>query len=65
MSIATTIIDYGEELMNHKDPMNGESKEEDYHIGKILYELGYRILSVETEATIRKYETEYESRQSD
>ncbi len=29
------------------------------------YELGYRILGVETEAMSRKYEAEYESRQSD
>ena len=65
MSIATTIIDYGEELMNGKDLINGESKEEDCHIGEILYELGYRILGVETEEMRRKYEAEYESRQSD
>lgn len=65
MSVATAIIDYGKELMNRKDPMNGESKEEDYRIGEILYELGYRILGVETEAMSRKYEAEYESRQSD
>ena len=65
MSVATTIIDYGKELMNSKDPMNGESKEDDYHIGEILYELGYRILYVETEEMIRKYDPEYESRQSD
>lgn len=65
MSVATAIIDYGKELMEHKDLMNGKSKEEDYYIGKILYELGYRILGVETEAMIRKYEIEYESGQSD
>ena len=65
MSVATTIIDYGKELMNGKDLINGESKEEDYHIGEILYELGYRILGVETEEMRRKYEAEYESRQSD
>ena len=65
MSVATAIIDYGKELMNGKDLINGESKEEDYHIGEILYELGYRILSVETEAMSRKYDPEYESRQSD
>lgn len=65
MSVATAIIDYGEELMNRKDPMNGEIKEEDYHMGEILYELGYKILCDETEAMSRKYEAEYESRQSD
>lgn len=65
MSVATAIIDYGKELMNRKDPMNGERKEEDYHIGEILYELGYRILGVETEEMRRKYKAEYESRQSD
>lgn len=65
MSVATDMIDYGKELMNRKDPINGESKEEDYHIGEILYELGYRILGAETEAMCRKWEAEYESRQSD
>ena len=65
MSVATAIIDYGKELMNRKDPMNGESKEEDYRIGEILYELGYRIMCEETEAMSRKYEAEYESGQSD
>ena len=65
MSIATAIIDYGKDLMSRKDPMNGKSKEEDYHIGEIIYELGYRILGVETEEMRRKYEAEYESRQSD
>lgn len=65
MSVATTIIDYGKELMNRKDPMTGESKEDDYHIGEILDELGYRLLKEETEAMSRKYEAEYESRQSD
>ena len=65
MSVATSLIDYGKELMNRKDPMNDEIKEEDYHLGEILYELGYSILGVETEAMCRKYEAEYESRQSD
>lgn len=64
MSVATSMIDYGKELMNRKDLINGESKEEDYYIGKILYELGYSILGVETEEMIRKHEAEYESRQS-
>lgn len=56
MSVSTVVINYGKELMNRKDPMNGESKEEDYHIGEILYELGYRIMCEETEAMSRKYE---------
>lgn len=60
MSVATAIIDYGKELMNRKDPMNGEIKEEDYHIGEILDELGYRILREETEAMSRKYEADNE-----
>lgn len=64
MSVATAIIDYARELMNRKDPMNGEIKEEDYHIGEILDELGYKLLKEETEAMSRKYEAEYESGQS-
>ena len=58
MSVATAIIDYAKELMNHKDPINGKSEEDDYHIGEILDELGYRILREETEAMSRKYETD-------
>lgn len=65
MSVATIVIDYAKELMNCKDPMTGESKEDDYYIGEILDELGYRLLKEETEAMSRKYEAEYESRQSD
>ena len=64
MSVATTVLKYAKELMNRKDPMNGESKEDDYHIGEILYELGYKLLKEETEAMSRKYEAEYESGQS-
>ena len=64
MSVATAVIDYAKELMNCKDPMNGENKE-DYHIGEILYDLGYKLLKEETEAMSRKYEAKYESGQSD
>lgn len=56
MSVATVVLEYAKELMNRKDPMTGESKEDDYHIGEILDELGYRILREETEAMSRKYE---------
>lgn len=58
MSVATVVLEYAKELMNRKDPMTGESKEDDYHIGEILDELGYRILREETEAMSRKYETD-------
>lgn len=59
MSVAIVVLEYAKELMNRKDPMTGESKE-DYHIGEILDELGYKLLKEESEAMSRKYEADNE-----
>lgn len=50
MSVATAIIDYGKELMEHENA-------DDRYIGEILWALGYKVLSEETEMTRRKYES--------
>ena len=50
MSVATAIIDYGKELMKHKNA-------DDHYIGEVLWALGYKVLSEETEMTRRKYES--------